>query len=78
MDMKYCLSCALPLDPSTQNFSVDYCGNCCTADNQLKSREEVARGLAQWMKMWQPGLDDATALERATAYMSAMPAWAAK
>jgi hypothetical protein len=76
MDMKFCFSCGMPLDAGTQNVSANYCGYCTTADGKLKSREEVKQGIAQWMKMWQPDIDDPKALVRAGAYMNGMPAWA--
>ena len=76
--MQFCHSCAMPIDPSTQNAPGNYCGYCTTSDGALKSREEVQQGIVQWMKMWQPALDDATALVRAQSYMNGMPAWAAR
>ena len=78
MDTQFCHSCAMPIDPATQNAPGNYCGYCTGGDGTLKSREEVTQGIAQWMKMWQPDVDDATALVRARAYMNGMPAWAAK
>jgi hypothetical protein len=78
MDMKFCFSCGMPLDAGGHNVSGNYCGYCTAADGKLKSREEVKQGVARWLKMWQPDIDDATALCRADAYTNAMPAWAAK
>lgn len=77
MDMKFCFSCGMPLDTTTQGTSENYCGYCTTSNGMLKNRDEVVQGIAQWMKMWQPDIDDAKALVRANTYMSAMPAWAA-
>ncbi|MBN1761184.1 MAG: hypothetical protein JW863_22840 [Chitinispirillaceae bacterium] len=77
MDMQFCHSCAMPIDPATQNAPGNYCGYCTTGDGNLKSREEVTQGIARWMKMWQPAVDDTTAEVRARAYMNGMPAWAA-
>jgi len=32
-------------------------------------------GIAEWLKSWQPDLDEVRALARAAEYMQAMPAW---
>ena len=77
MDMKFCFSCGMPLDAESQNSSGEYCGYCTTSEGKLKSREDVMQGIAQWMKMWQPDVDDVKVLVRAKAYMHGMPAWAA-
>ncbi len=76
MNTKFCFACGMPLDAKSQSVSGNYCGYCTTSEGKLKSREEVAQGIAQWMKMWQPNIDDAKALVRANSYMNAMPAWA--
>jgi thioredoxin-related protein len=74
MDIKHCFSCGMPLDV-TQS-SGNYCNYCTNMNGQLKSKTEVQQVIADWMKMWQPGLDDAKALKRASSYMSGMPSWA--
>ena len=76
MDMKFCFSCGMVLYEATQKNAGNYCGYCTTSEGKLKTREEVMQGIAQWMKRWQPDIDDAKALVRAKAYMNAMPAWA--
>lgn len=74
---KFCLSCAVPLSmPDMKGPAEDYCKHCTDAQGNLKSREEVKKGFAEWLKTWQPGIDDQTALKRAEHYMLAMPAWA--
>jgi hypothetical protein len=75
MDDKFCFSCAMPIDVSNQTKS-DFCQYCTQPDGRLKPKEEVMQGIAGWMKMWQPDLDDAKARQRAGAYMNGMPAWA--
>ena len=77
MNTRFCFSCGMPLDTGTQNTPDNFCGYCTTNDGKLKSREEVQQGIAQWMKMWQPDIDDEKAAVRAGAYMNGMPAWAA-
>jgi len=54
----------------------DYCKHCTDDIGHLKPKEEDQQGIARWLKMWQPNLDDEKALLRAADYMKAMPAWA--
>lgn len=73
---KMCYSCAAPLDnPAFKGVVADYCKYCTDDKGNLKSRPEVQRGVAEWFKMWQPGIDDAKAMHRAEFYMKSMPAW---
>jgi hypothetical protein len=53
-----------------------YCKYCTDEKGDLKSREEIHKGIAEWLKTWQPELDEETAQARATHFMKAMPAWA--
>lgn len=76
MNPRFCLSCGMPLDTATGNISDDYCNYCTTSEGQLKSRQEVLSGIARYLKMLQPDLDDVKAASRAESYMNAMPAWA--
>lgn len=73
---KHCHSCCAPLSPEFKGASDKYCKLCTDEAGNLKSREEVLKGMACWLKCWQPDLDDATALKRAEHFMKAMPAWA--
>ncbi len=74
---KFCLSCAAPLgNPELKGASDTYCKYCSDEQGKLKSRGEVQGALAGWFQMWQPNVDEATALKRAGFYMQAMPAWA--
>jgi hypothetical protein len=54
----------------------DYCKYCTDEQGNLRPREEILRGAADWLKSWSPGLDDETALKRAEHYLQAMPEWA--
>lgn len=74
---KFCYACAAPLGmPEFQGAAENYCKYCTDESGNLKPKEVIEQGIAGWFKSWQPGIDDATALKRAAAYMSAMPAWA--
>lgn len=73
----YCLSCGSPLwMDDFKGPAEHYCRHCTNENGQLKSLEDVRMGTAQWLKSWQPNLDDQKAMERASCYLKAMPAWA--
>ena len=74
---KFCHSCAAPVDmPEFKGPAENYCKHCTDEKGNLRSREYIQRGVAEWFKSWQPDLDDEKAMTRAAAYMKAMPAWA--
>jgi hypothetical protein len=74
---KFCYSCAAPLNmPDFKGPAENYCKYCTDENGNLKSKEEIQQGVAQWFKIWQPNIDDKKALDRAKNYMKAMPAWA--
>jgi hypothetical protein len=74
---QFCHSCSAPLNaPGFKGPSDTFCRNCTDEQGILKSKEEIHKGMAGWLKSWQPGIDDKTAAERATHFMKAMPAWA--
>jgi hypothetical protein len=74
---KFCHSCTAPLDmPDFKGPAEHYCKYCTDEKGNLKPRDEIKQGIAQWFKGWQPNLDDKTALTRAEFFMKAMPAWA--
>ena len=76
-EMQFCHSCAAPLGMPDFKGPLDYyCKYCAGEDGKLKSRQEVQMGIAQWMKTWQPDVDDDLAMQRAAHYMKAMPHWA--
>ena len=75
--MKFCHSCTAPLDmPDFKGPAENYCKYCTDESGNLKPRDQIQQGIAQWFKSWQPGLDDGTAMKRAEFFMKAMPAWA--
>ncbi|MBE9399479.1 hypothetical protein IOQ59_19635 [Pontibacterium sp. N1Y112] len=74
-----CHSCCAPLEkPEFIGPSDIYCKYCTDDSGKLKPRKSVQYGIAQWLKSWQPGIDDNTALDRANHFMKAMPAWSEK
>ncbi|MFQ6008618.1 MAG: zinc ribbon domain-containing protein [Candidatus Zixiibacteriota bacterium] len=76
---KYCFSCAAPLNmPDFKGPSENYCKYCTDESGNLKSREAIQKGIADWFQSWQTDIDNETALNRAESYMQAMPAWAEK
>jgi len=73
----FCHSCLAPLSiPDFKGPAEDYCKHCTDEQGNLKPREEVRQGVAMWLAGWQPGIDQAIALQRADLFMQAMPAWA--
>ena len=75
---EYCASCGMPLTmPDIKSRAEEFCKSCADDDGDLKSREDVKNGIAQWLKSWQ-GIDDKEAMKRAEHYMKSMPAWAEK
>lgn len=75
--MRFCHSCAAPLDaPGFAGAAASYCRYCTDEAGNLKSRKEVRKGIAGWLKSWQPDVDTKTAEARARDYMKSMPAWA--
>ncbi len=76
---KYCYSCGAPLvAPGFKGPADDYCKYCTDDTGRLKPKEDIQRGIARWIKGWQPNIDDRRAMDRAAFYMKAMPAWADK
>jgi hypothetical protein len=75
---EFCESCAAPLSSEFKGSSDRYCKYCIDASGKLHSREQVQKGIAEWLKSWQPGITEKQAFERAGHYMKAMPAWTGK
>lgn len=74
---KFCHSCGAPLDmPDFKGPAENYCKYCTDESGNLKARDEVQKGCAEWFKSWQPGVDDTKAMARADLYLQSMPAWA--
>lgn len=74
---EFCESCAASLS-EFKGPSDRHCKYCADAAGKLHPKAQVQKGIAEWLKSWQPGLTDKQAVERATHYMRAMPAWAEK
>ena len=66
----FCQSCGMPMQSESP-----YCEYCTDETGQLKPREAVREGIAQWLASWGPD-QDADYRARADRYMAAMPAWA--
>jgi len=62
--------------PECKGPAEDYCKYCTDERGNLKPREEIQRGIAEWLKSWQPDVNDEEAVIRAEHYMEAMPACA--
>ena len=74
---KFCHSCTAPLNmPDFKGPAENYCAYCTDGKGNLKSKEAVKTGIVQWLKTWQPDLNDEKAAVRAAYFMKAMPAWA--
>lgn len=72
MEMYFCNSCAMPLEKVNSSHCCAYCSD---EQGNLKPREEVKRGVAQWLESWAPEKTGVDFLARAEAYLHAMPAW---
>ena len=73
----FCHSCTAPLSsPDFKGVSDIYCKHCSDEKGNLKPKDEIKRGVAEWFKSWQPGLTEEAATARAEHFMKAMPAWA--
>ena len=74
---QFCYSCGAPLSlPEFKGPAQEYCIHCTDQDGNLKPADQVKVGVAEWLKTWQPDLDQEKAVKRAEKYMQAMPAWA--
>jgi hypothetical protein len=74
---KICYSCSAPLHmPEFKGPAENYCKYCTDDQGNLKPREEIKRGITEWFRSWQPGIDHEKAAERAELFMRSMPAWA--
>ncbi len=74
-----CYSCGMPIqDAKDRRPATDFCNYCTDDAGNLLPKEQVLQGIAQWLRSWQPGLDDVQAVTRAAVYMQAMPAWSEK
>jgi uncharacterized glyoxalase superfamily protein PhnB len=78
--VKSCMSCGMPMtkleDFGGRNPENLYCVYCSNQDGSLKSREEVFKGMVNFMMVSQK-MDRKTAESAAKERMSKMPAWGA-
>ena len=73
---EFCNSCGqyiMPPDPTRAAGS--FCSQCKDDDGNRLPRIAIQKGITRWFLTWEPALDEATAEQRATKYMEAMPAW---
>jgi uncharacterized glyoxalase superfamily protein PhnB len=79
--VKKCLSCGMPLsqpeDFGGGNPENVYCSHCTNADGSLKSYDEVASGMVNFMVSTQ-NMDRETAEKATGEYMARMPAWSGR
>jgi hypothetical protein len=79
--VKSCMSCGMPMtkleDFGGGNPANIYCVYCSNPDGSLKTREEVFKGMANFMMMSQK-MDRKTAERAAKERMAKMPAWSGR
>ncbi|MGE5352837.1 MAG: hypothetical protein ACM3P0_12190 [Acidobacteriota bacterium] len=79
MEMKFCQSCGVILDGSVaKEGAPGFCTWCVDEKGNLKAKEEVKAGVAEWLKSFAPKEGNPDFMERAENYLNAMPAWAKK
>ena len=77
--MNMCYSCGMPLTgEAADRARGNLCEYCSDDAGNLKPREEVVFGIAQWLKSWSPETQEDEFIKRASSYMDAMPAWQGK
>ncbi|MDP1995338.1 MAG: hypothetical protein Q8K40_08855 [Ignavibacteria bacterium] len=77
MEMKFCHSCGIILDGNiAKEVAPDLCGYCADEKGNLKPKEEVQKGVAEWLKSFAPKEGNPDFMKRAENYMNAMPVWA--
>lgn len=74
---KFCNSCGIPLDGKiAKEAAENLCNYCVNEKGDLKPRQEIQSGVAEWLKTISPENKQADFLKRADHYLKAMPAWA--
>lgn len=77
MEMKFCRSCGIILDGTiAKEAAPGFCGYCVDDKGNLKPKQEIQAGIAEWLKSFSPAEGKADFTKRAANYMNAMPAWA--
>jgi hypothetical protein len=76
---KFCLSCGMPLfGADGKEMPGNYCQYCTDEKGNLKSKEEITKGIAGWLQSWAPDTTGVDFTKRAEFYIKSMPAWAEK
>lgn len=79
MEMKFCQSCGIILDGNiAKEAKSGFCTWCVDEQGNLKPKEAVQAGVAEWLKSFAPADGKADFMKRAENYLNAMPAWAEK
>lgn len=79
MEMKFCRSCGIILDGNiAKESSNSLCQWCVDENGNLKPKEVVQAGVAEWLKSFSPSEGNPDFMKRADSYLNAMPAWADK
>lgn len=80
MEMKFCQSCGVILDGAIakEGPKPGHCTWCVDDQGNLKPKEEVKAGVAEWLKSFSPKDGNPDFMKRAENYLNAMPAWAEK
>jgi len=79
MEMKFCHSCGIVLDGNiAKEVAPNLCGYCADEDGNLKPKEVIQAGVAEWLKSFAPVKDGVDFMKRADSYMKALPVWAEK
>jgi hypothetical protein len=79
MEMKFCHSCGIILDGNVaKETAPNLCGYCTDENGNLKPKEVVQAGIAEWLKSFANVNGNVDFMKRADSYMKAMPAWAEK
>jgi hypothetical protein len=77
MEMKFCISCGIILDGNiARETAPNLCGYCVDESGNLKPKEVIQAGVAEWLKSFSPKEGNPDFMKRAESYMNAMPAWA--
>ena len=77
MEMKFCHSCGIILDGNfAKEVAPNICGCCAGENGNLKPKEAIQAGVAEWLKSFSPTEGNPDFMKRAENYMNAMPAWA--
>ena len=78
MEMKFCHSCGIILDGNIAKESVlpNHCVYCVDEKGNLKPKETIQSGVAEWLKSFTPKEGNPDFMKRAESYLNSMPAWA--